>query len=243
MKKSFTTHIKEFVLIAAVVIGIRMTFYGLSIIPSGSLEPTALTGDFIGVANYPYGFSTLSFPYMPSSLAKRIMAKEPTRGDIIVVRMVQDNDRDYIKRLIGLPGDRIQMKNGVLHINGEAVKLEDGDLFIFNDRNGRSERGTIFYETLPNGVRHKILKIDPFGYGAGDNTDEIVVPKGKMFLMGDNRDRSLDSRFSQIGFVDERYLIGRGEFVWFSTPAKSIFDIFNWFSWSRLKERVFTLIR
>lgn len=243
MKKSFSTHVKEFVLIAVVVIGIRMTFYGLSIIPSGSLEPTALTGDFIGVANYPYGFSTLSFPYMPSALAKRIMVKEPARGDIIVVRMVQDHDRDYVKRLIGLPGDRIQMKNGVLHINGEAVKLEDGDLFIFNDRNGRSERGTIFYETLPNGVRHKILKIDPFGYGPGDNTDEIIVPKGKMFLMGDNRDRSLDSRFAQIGFVDEKYLIGRADFVWFSTPAKGVFDIFNWFSWSRLKDRMFSLIR
>lgn len=243
MKKSLSIHIKEFIVIALVVVGVRMSFYGMSRIPSGSLEPTALIGDFIAVANYPYGFTTLSFPYMPSALTKRIFEKDPTPGDIIVVRMVQDNDRDYVKRLIGMPGDRIQMKNGVLHINGNAVKLEEGDVYTFNDTNGKSERGMIFYETLPNGVRHKILKLDAFGHGYADNTEEFVVPAEHMFLMGDNRDRSLDSRFKQISFVHKKYLIGRADLVWFSTPASSLWDVLNWFSYSRLRDRLFTLLK
>lgn len=236
-KQGVGSFLKEIAVILLVVMGIRFTFYGLSRIPSESMVPTANIGDFIAVANFPYGFTPLSVPYTPSSWATRWLAKEPERGDVIVIRVPQDQDRDYIKRLIGLPGDRIQMMNGVLHINGKAVTLEDGEPYTYYDQQGIQRQGRVIYETLPNGVRHKMLKSMEWGTAPFDNTSEIVVPEGKYFLMGDNRDHSQDSR-SPLGCIDQKNLIGRADLVWFSTNARSLFDITRWISIDLLKERL-----
>lgn len=237
-RQSVSSFIKEMVVILLVVMGVRFTFYGLSRIPSESMVPTANIGDFIAVANFPYGFTPLSIPYTPSSWATRWLQREPERGDVVVIRVPQDQDRDYIKRLIGLPGDRIQMKNGILHINNKPVHIAEGEPYSYFDQKGRADKGRIFYETLPNGVKHKILKIYDWGRSPADNTEAFVVPEDHYFLMGDNRDRSMDSRFHNIGFVHKKNLIGRADLIWFSTNARSLFDLTNWFSWSLLKERL-----
>lgn len=237
-KQSFGSFIKELVVILLVVMGIRFTFYGLSRIPSESMVPTANIGDFIAVANFPYGFSPLSIPYTPSSWAARWFSKEPKRGDVIVIRVPHDQHRDYIKRLIGLPGDTIQMIEGILHINDTPVKLEEGEPYTYLDQKSMPDTGRIFYETLPNGVRHKILKVFPWGQAYADNTKPFKVPEDHYFLMGDNRDRSQDSRFSSIGFVHKKNLIGRADLIWFSTNARSLFDLPNWISFTLLKERL-----
>lgn len=236
-KQGIGSFIKELAVIFLVVMGIRFTFYGLSRIPSESMVPTANIGDFIAVANYPYGFTALSIPYTPSAWAKRMLDQEPKRGDVIVVRVPQDQDRDYIKRLIGFPGDRIQMIDGVLHINGKKTMIEMGEPYMYYDQKGRPQTGRIFYETLPGGVRHQILKTYEWGQAPFDNTKEFVVEEDHYFVMGDNRDHSADSR-SHIGTIHKKYLIGRADLVWFSTNARSLFDITNWFSWSLLKERL-----
>lgn len=238
-KQSISAFIKELSIIFLVVMGIRFTFYGLSRIPSESMVPTANIGDFIAVANFPYGFSPLSIPYTSSSWATRWFAKEPERGDVVVIRVPQDQDRDYIKRLIGLPGDRIQMIDGVLHINGKKVLMEAGEEYSFYNQRGKKVTGRIFFETLPNGVRHKILKVaTSWSAGPADNTREFLVPEDNYFLMGDNRDQSQDSRFANIGTIHKKNLIGRADLIWFSTNARSLFDLTRWFSFDLLKERL-----
>ncbi len=236
-KQNLASFIKELAIILLVVMGVRFTFYGLSRIPSESMVPTANIGDFIAVANFPYGFSPLSVPYTPSSWAARWFSKEPNRGDVIVIRIPHDEHRDYIKRLIGLPGDRIQVRKGIVFINDKPVRLEEGELYTYLDQKGRPDTGRIFYETLPNGARHKILKVFNWGIPKADNTKEFLVPKDHYFLMGDNRDRSQDSRFPSIGFIHKKNLTGRADLIWFSTNARSLFDITNYFSFSLLKER------
>lgn len=236
-EKGIGNFIKELLVILLVVMGVRFTFYGLSRIPSESMVPTTNIGDFILVANFPYGFTPLSIPYTPSSWAVRWFAQEPKQGDVIVIRVPQDQHRDYIKRLIGLPGDKIQMITGRLHINGKPVMLEEGDPYTFINQQGRSIPCRIFFETLPNGVKHKTLKFLPWGNAPLDNTQEFTVPEDHYFLMGDNRDFSQDSRDPRLGFVHKSNLIGRADRIWFSTNARSLFDITNWLSWSLLKER------
>jgi signal peptidase I len=241
-QKSIGNFIKEVLVIFLIVMGVRFTFYGLSRIPSESMVPTANIGDFIVVANFPYGFTPLSIPYTPSSWAVRWFAQEPKQGDVIVIRVPHDQHRDYIKRLIGLPGDRIQLVDGVLVINGKKVLLEEGEPYTFLDQRGKPVTAKVFYETLPSGIKHKILKFMQWGSAPKDNTEEFVVPNDHYFLMGDNRDFSQDSRYSQIGFVHKSNLIGRADWIWFSTNARSLFDIPNWLSWDLLKERLLSRI-
>jgi len=131
------------------------------------------------------------------------------------------------------------MIDGILHINGQKVLMEAGDEYSFYNQRGKKVIGRIFYETLPNGVRHKILKVNTnWSAGFADNTQEFVVPEDHYFLMGDNRDQSQDSRFSNIGFIHKKNLIGRADLIWFSTNARSLFDLTNWISLDLLKERL-----
>jgi signal peptidase I len=210
-------------------------------IPSGSMIPTLLVGDYLFVSKYSYDYSRYSFPFGPNLFSGRIWAKEPNRGDVVVFKLPRDNETDYIKRVIGLPGDEIQMIHGVLHINGEAVKKERVDDFVMRDPAGRERHMARYMETLPNGVTYPVL--DLINEGIGDNTEVYKVPEGHFFMMGDNRDNSTDSRFlSEVGYVPFENLVGRAQIIFFSIDEDASFwQIWKWptdVRWSRILEAV-----
>ncbi|MES2252575.1 MAG: signal peptidase I [Pseudomonadota bacterium] len=211
-------------------------------IPSGSMYPTLMVGDFLFVNKYCYGYCNHTFPFAPHLMENRIVSTEPKQGDVVVFNNPKDEGKDYIKRLIGKPGDRIQMKQGILHVNDVPVKLEKIDDYHMVDEEGHFLVMPRYMETLPNGVRHPILKGHPMGEGRLDNTEEFVVPAGHYFMMGDNRDNSLDSRVAEaVGFVPEKNLIGRAEILFFSTSAKW-YQPWNW-PFALRYERLLNFIR
>lgn len=195
-------------------------------IPSGSMIPTLLEGDYLFVSKYSYGYSRHSFPLSIMPINGRIMGEDPQRGDVIVFKLPRDNKTDYIKRLIGLPGDTVQVKDGRLLINNELVDRQRVDDFVYTDRFGSVRRVTQYEETLPGGKKHMILEEgDSRSY---DNTREFTVPPGHYFMMGDNRDNSLDSR-ADVGFVPAENLVGRAEILFFSTDGSAaIWEIWRW---------------
>jgi signal peptidase I len=197
-------------------------------IPSGSMEPTLLIGDYLFVSKFSYGYSRYSFPIDLSFIDGRIWEGVPARGDIAVFRPPREPDTDYIKRVIGLPGDRIQMRDGVLYINDEAVPREPAGAWEGEGRFGSDTAIKQYRETLPNGVSY--LTLDMIDNGAGDNTRVFEVPPAHYFLMGDNRDNSQDSRFPQgtVGFVPAENLVGRAEIIFFSIEDSPAWAIWNW---------------
>ena len=197
-------------------------------IPSSSMEETLLVGDYLFVTKFSYGFSKHSLPWSPNIFSGRIWSGQPERGDVVVFKLPVRPSEDYIKRVVGLPGDRIQMIDGVLHINGVPCKLERAADYVRVSPYGYKERIPRFRETLPNGVVHYILDRDP-DYPGWDNTQEFVVPPGHYFMMGDNRDQSNDSRIanSGVGFVPEENLVGRADLILFSTDGSAQ----NWEIW------------
>ena len=193
-------------------------------IPSGSMKGTLLVGDYLFVSKYSYGYSKYSVPLGLIPFSGRIFEGKPERGDIAVFRLPTDTSTDYIKRVIGLPGDTIQMKDGILHINGSAVKREK--VADFNE-NGSTQFADQYRETLPNGKTFLTLDLVPNGHA--DNTQEFKVPEGKYFMMGDNRDNSQDSRFSNVGFVPIENFVGRAEFLFFSiNQGTNAWEIWKW---------------
>jgi len=208
-------------------------------IPSGSMLPTLLVGDFLFVSKYSYGYSKYSFPGSLDLFSGRIGGSQPKRGDVAVFRWPRNTSIDYIKRVIGLPGDRIQMRSGRLFINGGLVEREHVGSFEDTDERGVVTRLHMYIETLPNGVRHHILEHsdrDPL-----DNTVEFVVPEGHFFAMGDNRDNSQDSRvMSSVGFVPMENLVGRAEIMFFSIDDRKglVFGVPNGIRWSRIFNRI-----
>lgn len=186
-------------------------------IPSGSMEPTLLVGDYLFVSKYEYGLSKHSFPLSPPIFEGRVFPSEPARGDIAVFKLPSDNRTDYIKRVIGLPGDRIQMKEGALYINGQAVPRKRLDDIIELDPLGRRIRVEQYQETLANGVTYTTYKKPDLI--RMNNTDVFVVPEGHYFMMGDNRDNSTDSRFKQVGYVPFENFVGKAEVIFFSTDG------------------------
>src|SRR5262245_36096416 len=183
-------------------------------IPSGSMKETLLVGDYLFVSKYTYGYSRYSIPFSPPLFSGRIWSGNPERGDIVVFRLPKDDTTDYIKRVIGLPGDRIQMIDGLLHINGEPVKRERIDDFIENEE-GRTQRVKRWRETLPNGVSYTTLDLVDNGFT--DNTQVFHVPPDQYFMMGDNRDNSTDSRvMSQVGYVPLQNIVGKAQIIFFS---------------------------
>lgn len=228
---------------ALLIAGIfRTLFFQPFFIPSGSMKDTLLVGDFLFVNKMAYGYSQYSCPFGLCPISGRILGSEPERGDVVVFRH-PTNNQDYIKRLIGLPGDRVQVKDSVIYINGEAAPQVPDGVFteLFEPQGGQSRLPaceyregddcvkTRYIETLPGGVSHAVLDI---GLRATDNTPVFTVPEGHYFFMGDNRDNSVDSRVSQarngVGFVPYENLIGRADRVMFSSAGKRIFYFWTW---------------
>jgi signal peptidase I len=214
---------------------IRTVLFQPFTIPSGSMMPTLLVGDYIFVNKFSYGYSKYSLPFSPDLFEGRIFASEPQRGDIVVFRFPPNPSIDYIKRLVGLPGDRIQVINGVLNINGQPVpKVEDG-VFTSDYRMDPGTDVPVFRETMDNGVSYDTLDQAPDT--RGDNTREFIVPEGHYFMMGDNRDNSLDSRFD-VGFVPAENLVGKASLIFFSLGNDTSFrEVWKWPSnmrWDRL---------
>ncbi|MGR3660352.1 MAG: signal peptidase I [Paracoccaceae bacterium] len=231
---------------ALLIAGIfRSLFFQPFWIPSSSMKDTLLVGDFLFVNKMAYGYAAVSCPFSMCPISGRIMGKEPILGDVIVFRHPVNGD-DFIKRLMGLPGDKVQLKDGVVFINGvEAVQVPDGVFEEVYEQQGparsrpRCNNGAVgigaictkekFIETLPNGVSHSILNITD---ARMDNTPVYTVPEGHYFFMGDNRDNSTDGRFAQnvggVGYVPFENLIGRADRIMFSSAGRSMLFFWTW---------------
>lgn len=209
-------------------------------IPSGSMRPTLLEGDYLFVTKWAYGYSNHSFPFSPPMFSGRIFGSSPERGDVVVFKYPPQPSLDYIKRLIGLPGDSVQMREGQLFINGVAVPRELVGTIDNPDITEMNRPVEVYRETLPNGVSYETLDIAP--NSIGDNTREFVVPAGHYFMMGDNRDNSSDSRFG-VGYVPEENLVGRANLIFFSIAGgASPLEVWKWPAEVRFS-RLFTWVK
>jgi signal peptidase I len=218
---------------------VRTFLYEPFNIPSGSMKPTLEVGDYLFVSKPAYGFSRYSFPFALAPIEKgtRVPMKEPQRGDVIVFKLPSNPGIDYIKRLIGLPGDSVQVIDGRLYINHRLVHREPLGLKRIEE-NGNTVTMMEYLETLPGGVIHSIY--EESDEEMLDNTPEFVVPKGHYFLMGDNRDNSQDSRVQDlVGFVPYENLVGRASFLFFSTNGYANFlEVWKW-PWTIRYSRIF----
>jgi len=209
-------------------------------IPSGSMRPTLLEGDYLFVTKWAYGYSHHSLPFSPPLFSGRIWSAEPQRGDVVVFKFPPNPSVDYIKRVIGLPGDHIQVKAGQIILNNVPVPREKTGQIDNPDITEEQGPIDVYRETLPNGVSYDTLDISP--NGIGDETREFVVPPGHYFMMGDNRDNSSDSRF-QVGYVPAENLVGRANIIFFSiSGGYSPLEIWRWPSEIRLS-RFFNVVR
>ena len=207
----------SFILFIALII--RIFVVEPFFIPSSSMKDTLFEGDYVFASKYDYGFSKYSMLFVnPDFIKGRIFAKAPERGDVIIFRPPHNMEQRYIKRLIGLPGDKVQLKNSVLYINGVAVPRDE--VGTFEDKEGSYVK---YVETLPNGIKYHILQLQnkPHDeiFQMANNTIEFVVPEGEYFFLGDNRDQSGDSRF-QLGFVPFANFIAKARFFYFSTSER-----------------------
>lgn len=212
-------------------------------IPSGSMKATLLVGDYLFVSKYSYGYSRFSLPLSPPLFSGRVPGNFlPQRGDVVVFRLPRDTSTDYIKRVIGLPGDKIQVIDGVVNINGMPVKREPAPTFVEKEENGHDAPIKRWQETLPNGV--SFYTLDLVDNGFADNTQVYTVPPGHYFMMGDNRDNSTDSRFlSQVGYVPLENIVGKARLIFFSVyEGERAWEFWRWpvsVRWNRL----FTIVR
>ncbi len=223
-----------------IALAFRSALYQPFSIPSGSMKPTLLIGDYLFVSKYAYGYSRHSIPFSPGFLPDgRLPDRQPERGDVIVFKLPKDGETDYIKRVVGMPGETIQLKEGVIHIDGEPVARERvGDFAeplasrasLRCERRGVDSGGervclkTVFLETLPGGRSYLTLNSNDDTRSASDNTRPYVVPEGHYFFMGDNRDNSIDSRYTDaVGFVPAENLVGRAEIIFLSSESRAFF--------------------
>ena len=227
-KKSITDNLKTlfYALIIAIIIRslILQPFY----IPSSSMEPNLLVGDRLFVTKYSYGYSKHSFPFSPKIFSGRILSKSPERGDVVVFKTPADNRTDYIKRLIGLPGDVIQFIDGEIYINNNQIlktKIKSNDKIFCGDD---EIKVNFFSEKLPNGKNYKTTYRSDYSF---QNSDKFLVPEKHFFFLGDNRDCSKDSRFlTAVGYVHQDNLVGKAQFLFFSSDYRvgSILKFWDW---------------
>ncbi|WP_311195696.1 signal peptidase I [Aestuariispira ectoiniformans] len=217
-----------------IAVGVRTFFFEPFNIPSGSMIPTLLIGDYMFVNKMTYGYGRYSFPFGLVPFEGRIFGSEPERGDVAVFRHPNKPGVDYVKRIIGLPGDRIQMISGVLHINGEPVKRRRVEDYVLDPETNMPKSVKQYVETLPNGVTHNIIETHGDNWIA-DNTKVYVVPEGYFFAMGDNRDNSSDSRFlDDLGFVPMGNLIGKASVFFYSADSTvSLIKPWTWLTGTR----------
>lgn len=223
-QESWADTLRWFVCMILIFVSVRTLLFAPYEVPSGSMIPTLQVGDFVVATKFNYGYSRFSLPFGPNLFSGRIFGSEPHRGDIAVFRYTHDTSIDYVKRIIGLPGDHIQMTGGKLYLNGLEVPRTDLGHYQVVDENGRLLSGERYREDLPGSggrptVSHDILKLVDDGFA--NNTEEYVVPEGHFFAMGDDRDDSADSRFQgdgpdDLGFVPMQNLVGRAPIVAFS---------------------------
>jgi signal peptidase I len=241
--------VQTIVVVVAIVFGVRTFLFQPFRIPSGSMENTLLVGDYIIVSKYPYGYSNYSIPFAPNLFSGRIFGSEPARGDVVVFAYPANPSIDYIKRIVGLPGDRIRMSGGVLYVNGEPAKQERVQDFIETLSEGIERPVPRYRESFADGRSHEILDRD--ANGEFDDTPEFTVPAGHYFMMGDNRDRSNDSRVpdSGVGFVPVENIVGRAEFVLSSWTCSGdwectarLAEIWTW-PWTLRTDRVLHAIK
>ena len=209
-------------------------------IPSGSMKPNLLVGDFIFVSKYSYGFSKHSLPFSIPLIPGKIFANTPERGDVVVFKTPENNRTDYIKRVIGLPGDKIEIKNGIIFINGSEILRKKLNDFIDTDNKSSNKRVRMYNEYFFN---KEINILDITDNGIADNTQLFNVPENHFFVMGDNRDNSQDSRFiSTVGFIPYENLVGKAQFIFFSLENARFLQILKWPNSIRY-ERIFQKIQ
>lgn len=210
---------------------IRSVLFQPFSIPSGSMRPTLLEGDYLFVTKWAYGYSRHALPFSPNLFSGKIWSGEPERGDVAVFKFPPNPSIDYIKRVIGLPGDRIQVRDGLLRINGAPIRRELIDRIDDEDVTERVGPVDVYRETLPNGVSYRTLDLSKGT--PGDDTREFIVPEGHYFMMGDNRDNSTDSRFN-VGYVPADHLVGRANIIFFSIAGgASPLEVWKWPSLAR----------
>ena len=206
------------------------------------MEPNLLIGDRLFVSKYSYGYSQHSFPFSPKIFTGRILKKTPKRGDVVVFKTPADNRTDYIKRLIGLPGDKVQMINKDLYLNGIKIEKKQVETSLNINCGGEILKVDVYEETLPNGTKYlAVYRKD----GTMINSDVFIVPNDHYFFLGDNRDCSKDSRFlSSVGYVNFNNLVGKARIIFFSSNKKkgSFFKFWNWNQIVR-KDRLFKKIK
>jgi len=232
---SLIDNLKTIIYALLIAIVIRSLFFQPFYIPSSSMEPNLLIGDRIFVAKYSYGYSKHSFPFSPSIYENRVFFKKPKYGDLVVFKTPQDNRTDYIKRLIGMPGDSIQFVNGKIFLNNKEIKRKEIKSNYKIRCGSNNFQVNAYKETLPNGISYIAV------YNKNEtmqNTDKYIVPEKHYFFLGDNRDCSRDSRFlNSVGYVHQLNLVGKAKMIFFSndTIKGSILKFWNWNNSLRLK--------
>ena len=228
MKKKIIENIKVIIYALIIATLIRSLLFQPFYIPSSSMEPNLLVGDRLFVSKYTYGYSRHSFPFSPNITNKRFFSNYPDRGDVVVFKTPADNRTDYIKRVIGLPGDKIQFINGDLYLNGNKILKTIKSKNITNYCGKSKIKVNTFEEKLPNGKVYLASYRTDITFA---NTDKYLVPKDHLFFLGDNRDCSKDSRFlSEVGYVHKNNLVGKAQILFFSSDpfVGSIIKFWNW---------------
>ena len=239
-KNSFFGNLKSIFIAIFIALLIRSFIFEPFNIPSGSMKPNLLVGDFIFVSKYSYGFSKHSLPFSIPLIPGKFFSNIPERGDVVVFKTPENNRTDYIKRVIGLPGDKIEIKNGIIFINGSEILRKKLNDFIDTDNKTSNKRVRMYDEYFFN---KEINILDITDNGMADNTQLFNVPENHFFVMGDNRDNSQDSRFiNTVGFIPYENLVGKAQFIFFSLENARFLQLWKWPNSIRY-ERIFQKIQ